>query len=72
MTILQSERNVILGTGPLGLAVMDELVARGRQVALVNRRGQVAEPLPDGVGLSATGSASADAGRRPQASPCIS
>lgn len=49
MVILKSERNVILGTGPLGLAVMDELAARGRQVTLVNRRGQVAEPLPAGV-----------------------
>ncbi len=49
MTILQSEQNVILGTGPLGLAVMDELVARGRQVTLVNRRGQVTESLPAGV-----------------------
>lgn len=49
MKILQSEQNVILGTGPLGLAVMDELVARGRQVMLVNRGGQVTELLPDGV-----------------------
>lgn len=49
MTILKSEQNVILGTGPLGLAVMDELVTRGRQVTLVNRRGQVTESLPSGI-----------------------
>ncbi|MCA9873175.1 MAG: NAD-dependent epimerase/dehydratase family protein [Anaerolineales bacterium] len=53
MAILQSERNVILGTGPLGLAVMDELLARGRQVTLVNRRGQADEPLPDDVKIVA-------------------
>jgi nucleoside-diphosphate-sugar epimerase len=49
MTNIQYEQNVILGTGPLGLAVMDELVVRGRQVTLVNRRGMVAESLPEGV-----------------------
>ena len=49
MTILKSDDNVIFGTGPLGLAVMDELAARGRRVTLVNRRGQVDETLPAGV-----------------------
>ena len=49
MTTLPVENNVIFGTGPLGLSVMDELVARGRQVTLVNRRGAADEPLPAGV-----------------------
>jgi nucleoside-diphosphate-sugar epimerase len=49
MSILKSNNNVIFGTGPLGLSVMDELVARGRRVTLVNRSGQVNEPLPEGV-----------------------
>jgi Trk K+ transport system NAD-binding subunit len=49
MTTLRAENNVVFGTGPLGLSVMDELVARGRQVMLVNRRGSVAEGLPAGV-----------------------
>lgn len=43
--------HVILGTGQLGLAIMDELVGRGAPVTLVNRRGQVHEALPAGVDL---------------------
>lgn len=46
---LPTDKNVIFGTGPLGLAVMDELVARKRQVTLVNRSGSVQETLPQGV-----------------------
>lgn len=45
-THLQSERNVVFGTGPLGLSVMEELIARGREVTLVNRHGVVGEVLP--------------------------
>jgi nucleoside-diphosphate-sugar epimerase len=41
--------HVILGTGQLGLAVMDELVAQGKPVRMVNRRGSVGETLPPGV-----------------------
>ena len=37
---------VILGTGQLGLAIMDELTAQGIPVTLVNRSGRVSEPLP--------------------------
>ncbi len=44
----QSETNqelhVIFGTGPVGLAVMDELLSRGKQVRLVNRSGRAAVP----------------------------
>lgn len=42
-------KHVILGTGQLGLAIMDELVAAGLPVKLVNRSGQLNEPLPAGV-----------------------
>lgn len=42
-------KHVIIGAGQLGLAVMDELVAQGQTVTLVNRSGLVNEPLPDGV-----------------------
>lgn len=42
-------KHVILGTGQLGLAIMDELVAAGQPVKLVNRSGRLAEPLPEGV-----------------------
>lgn len=44
-------KHVILGTGQLGLAIMDELVAAGWPVKLVNRSGRVNEPLPAGVSL---------------------
>lgn len=53
MSELQVEKNVIFGTGPLGLAVMDELLARERQVVLVNRSGTLDEALPAGVILRA-------------------
>lgn len=39
-----SELHVIFGTGPVGLAVMDELLARGKQVRLVNRSGRATAP----------------------------
>ncbi len=38
------ELHVIFGSGPVGLAVMDELLARGKQVRLVNRSGRAAVP----------------------------
>lgn len=44
--------HVILGTGQLGLAIMDELVNDGLAVKLVNRSGRVNEPLPNGVVLA--------------------
>ncbi len=53
MTALSSYRNVVFGTGPLGLSVMDELVARGRQVTVVNRSGRAPEVLPQGVNIVA-------------------
>jgi predicted dinucleotide-binding enzyme len=31
--------HVIFGTGPVGLAVMDELLSQGKPVRMVNRRG---------------------------------
>lgn len=39
-------KNIIIGTGPLGLAIMDELTRRGEAVTLINRRGAVREKLP--------------------------
>ena len=47
----QHATHVILGTGQLGLAVMDALAARGGPVTAVNRSGTVGEPLPDGVSV---------------------
>ncbi|HEX2915149.1 MAG TPA: SDR family oxidoreductase [Chloroflexia bacterium] len=44
-----AEMHVILGTGPLGSAVMRELVRRGKQVRLVNRSGKGHSEIPAGV-----------------------
>ena len=40
-------KQVVLGAGQLGLAIMDELVAQGQDVKLVNRSGRLDENLPD-------------------------
>jgi nucleoside-diphosphate-sugar epimerase len=39
--------NVIFGSGPLGLAVMRELLLRGKQVRMIDRTGKA--QIPDGV-----------------------
>jgi nucleoside-diphosphate-sugar epimerase len=41
---VSSELHVVFGTGPLGLAVMRELIARGKLVRMVNRSGQAKVP----------------------------
>lgn len=41
--------HVIFGTGPVGLAIMDELIAQNKQVRMINRSGQA--NIPDGVEL---------------------
>lgn len=46
-----SSLHVIFGTGPVGLTLADELLARGRRVRLVNRRGE--GPAPAGAELVA-------------------
>jgi nucleoside-diphosphate-sugar epimerase len=35
-----NELHVVFGTGPMGLAVMDELVSKGKRVRMVNRSGR--------------------------------
>ena len=47
MTEQTIQRPVILGTGQLGLTILDELDVRGTPVTLVNRSGQVSETLPE-------------------------
>jgi predicted dinucleotide-binding enzyme len=37
---------LILGTGQLGFAIMEELVAQGKDVTVVNRSGKSREALP--------------------------
>ena len=44
------ELHVVFGTGPVGLAVTEELVARGKQVRVVNRSGRAI--LPQGVEIA--------------------
>lgn len=41
------ELHVVFGTGPVGLATMDELSSRGKRVRMVNRRGRA--DVPEGV-----------------------
>src|ERR671921_129447 len=41
------ELHVVYGTGPVGLAVMDELVSKGKRVRMVNRSGR--SDVPEGV-----------------------
>lgn len=40
----QEEQHVIVGTGPLGVAVMEELLSRGKRVRMVNRSGNAQVP----------------------------
>lgn len=44
-----ASKYVILGTGQLGLAIMDELIEQGHSAKLVNRSGAINEPLPEKV-----------------------
>lgn len=39
-----NELHVVFGTGPIGLAVVDELLARGKTVRVVNRSGKASPP----------------------------
>lgn len=48
---MPNKLHVIFGTGPVGMAVMDELQARDVRVRMVNRSGKTSEPLPEGVEL---------------------
>jgi len=58
----ERELHVIFGAGPVGLAVMDELLARGKQVRLVTRSGRV--DVPDGVEAEAGDAAELDVTER--------
>ncbi len=47
------ELHVVFGTGPAGTTLAHELLARGKRVRLVNRKGTVPAVLPAGVELVA-------------------
>ena len=53
--MIDSELHVVFGTGPIGLATMDELVSKGKRVRMVNRSGRanVAEGVEVGRGDAA-------------------
>jgi nucleoside-diphosphate-sugar epimerase len=38
--MFENELHVVFGTGPVGLAIMDELVSKGKRVRMVNRSGR--------------------------------
>lgn len=44
--------HIVLGTGPIGRAIAEELIRRGESVRMVNRSGKMEEP-PDGVEVAA-------------------
>ena len=48
---MSNKLHVIFGTGPVGMAIMDELVALDLPVRMVNRSGKTAEVLPTRVEL---------------------
>jgi len=49
---MSSERHLIFGTGPVGKAIMAELVRRGKNVTMVNRSGRL-DNQPAGVSVAA-------------------
>ena len=53
MTSLTYTKATIFGAGQVGMTLMEQLVQQGVAVTLVNRRGQVSEPLPAGAGIVA-------------------
>ena len=52
-----NQLHVVFGTGPVGMAVMDQLVSRGTRVRMVNRSGRVRVPH----GVEITGGDATDA-----------
>lgn len=59
---MSDELHVVFGSGPVGLAVVDELVKRERRVRVVNRRGSAA--VPAGVEVVAGDAADPTSARR--------
>jgi len=48
-----NKQQVIFGTGPLGLAVMEALAKQGKPVKMINRSGRLSLSLPPGVTVEA-------------------
>jgi nucleoside-diphosphate-sugar epimerase len=63
------ELHVVFGTGPVGLAVTDELVQRGRRVRMVNRSGRAS--VPEGVEVAGGDATDADFAREASAGASV-
>ena len=50
---MTQEKNIVIGTGPLGRWVAQALAERGRPAILVNRGGRIGDTLPPGVTVTA-------------------
>ena len=44
MFTMNNDYNVIFGTGPLGLAVMEQLIQQNKKILMVNTRGEADVP----------------------------
>ena len=47
-----NQLHVVFGTGPVGMAVMDELVSRGTRVRMVDRSGRAKAQIRRVVGVT--------------------
>ena len=63
MNTYGNETHVIFGSGPIGLALMNELVSQGKRVRIVNRSGFLQRPVPSGVELARGDAADPEAAR---------
>jgi nucleoside-diphosphate-sugar epimerase len=59
-----NELNVIFGTGPVGLAIMDELLVRGKRIRMVNRSGKTNASIPSEVEVVAGDATDPDGTRK--------
>jgi len=60
-SIMNQQKNIVIGTGPLGLWTAQALLDKGRQVTLVNRSGKISAPLSEPVEVVACDATDADA-----------
>ncbi len=63
------ELHVVFGTGPVGIAVMDELLTKDKHVRMVNRSGEAT--LPEGVELVSGDASDPDFARRASAEASV-
>src|SRR4051794_30371571 len=59
-----NELHVIFGTGPVGLAIMDELLVRGKRIRMVNRSGKINGAIAPKVEIVAGDATDPESARR--------